>query len=275
MSHSTCSVREQLRCQRLKPRTMQRYLRLTHVAGAPADSCKTMRIAVCFLIASVCVVASAVSPATAVTPGPKMTQAPAAQPTPESGSNRLAGLAPADTYFGPFGMSPLSIRSTIGLLGREYHERTISDRDVLRKALITEDALRVWRAKYPADSWLAPTFYHLEQLYQAVQSDEARKHARAILSDVVRNYPNTPQGHLSRSRLAAGFPPLVPETAVVATPQPLASNAPATVDAGAAPQTTPPAATPAAVPLPSSTPTVAPTDARSQRFAHGARKASP
>jgi len=48
-------------------------------------------------------------------------------------------------------MSPLSIRSTLGFLGRQYHYRTISDRDLLRKALITEDALRTWRTKYPAD----------------------------------------------------------------------------------------------------------------------------
>ncbi len=148
--------------------------------------------------------------ADAVTPAP----VPTAQP------DRLARLAPADTYFGPFGMSPLSIRSTIGLLGREYHWRTISDHDLLRKALITEDALRRWRDRYPDDPWLAPTFFHLEQLYQAVQSDEARKHATAILKAIVAYYPNTKQGHLSRARLAGGFPPLVAETPVVPSPQP-------------------------------------------------------
>jgi len=140
-------------------------------------------------------------------------------------------IAPADTYFGPFGMSPLSIRSTIGLLGREYHARTIDDRDLLRKALITENALRIWRATYPGDPWLAPTFFHLEQLYQAVQSEEARKHATAILRDIDRYFPVTPQGHLSRARLAAGFPPLVPETPLIAaSPAPTAS--PDVVDAG-------------------------------------------
>jgi hypothetical protein len=137
----------------------------------------------------------------------------------------LPAVAPADTYFGPFGMSPLSIRSTIGLLGREYHARTISDHDLLRKALLTEDALRIWRQRYPRDPWLAPTFYHLEQLYQAVQTAEARKHATAILRDIVLHYPSTKEGHLSRARLAAGFPPLVAESPLVQTPAP---NAPAT-----------------------------------------------
>jgi hypothetical protein len=131
-------------------------------------------------------------------------------------TGQLARLAPADEYFGPLGMSPLSIRTTIGLLGRQYHYRTISDRDLLRKALLTESALRKWRTAYPADPWLAPTFFHLEQLYQAVQSEEARKHATAILKDVIRYYPDTKQGHLSRWRLAAGFPPLVPESPLAA-----------------------------------------------------------
>jgi hypothetical protein len=142
-------------------------------------------------------------------------------------------LAPADSYFGPFGMSPLSIRSTIGLLGREYHERTISDHDLLRKALLTEDALRKWRTAYARDTWLPPTFFHLEQLYQTVQTEEARKHATAILNDIVGNYPGSKEGHLSRLRLGAGFPPLVPESPLVATPAP--SAAPATTNARQAP----------------------------------------
>ena len=146
--------------------------------------------------------AAALVPKTALTPPPP----------------KIQKLAAADEYFGAFGMSPLSIRSTIGFLGREYHWRTISDHDLLGKALQVEGALRIWRTKYPEDPWLAPTFYHLEQLYQAVQSDEARTRAMAMLKDVIDHYPNTKQGHLSRSRLAAGFPPLIAETPLLSTP---------------------------------------------------------
>jgi hypothetical protein len=164
-------------------------------------------------------------------PGPAAPAAPKAMRAPTQRELRLAQSAPADAYFGPFGMSPISIRTTIGFLGRQYHWRTISDRDLLRKALVTEDALRRWRTKYPNDPWLAPTFFHLEQLYQAVQTREARKHAAAILKDVVRYFPDTKQGHLSRSRLAAGFPPLVAESPLlpspVPSPQPSASESPA------------------------------------------------
>src|SRR5450755_2359975 len=165
---------------------------------------------------------------------------------------RLAESAPADVYFGSSGMSPISIRTTIGFLGRQYHWRTISDRDLLRKALVTEDALRRWRTKYPKDPWLAPTFFHLEQLYQAVQTEEARKHATAVLRDVVLLYPDTKQGHLSRARLAAGFPPLVPETPLIASPAspaPSSQPTPAAADsAGASPA---PSAESSASPVPS------------------------
>jgi hypothetical protein len=167
----------------------------------------------------------------------KAVPTPTPAPAP-SVSSRLAGIAPADRYFGSLGMSPLSIRSTIGLLGRAYHARTISDHDLLHKAVLTEDALRKWRTAYPADPWLAPTFFHLEQLYQAVQSAEARKHATAVLKSVVLYYPNTKEGHMSRSRLSAGFPPLVAETPVVAPSAP-----PSPSDAMlAAPGASPPAA---------------------------------
>jgi hypothetical protein len=149
-----------------------------------------------------------------------VSQAAALVPTPTPTPLHIQKLAAADEYFGAFGMSPLSIRSTIGFLGREYHWRTISDHDLLRKALMVQDALHIWRTKYPEDPWLAPTFYHLEQLYQAVQSDESRKHATAMLNEVVRYYPNTKEGHLSRSRAAAGFPPLVEETPLLNNPTP-------------------------------------------------------
>jgi hypothetical protein len=170
--------------------------------------------------------------ATPETKAAAATPAPDAARPPTAREKKLAQSAPADVYFGPFAMSPLSIRSMIGFLGRQYHYRTISDRDLLRKALVTEDALRRWRTKYPKDPWLAPTFFHLEQLYQAVQTEEARKHATAILKDVVANYPDTKQGHLSRSRLAAGFPPLIPETPLLASPAPSAQPSPAATESG-------------------------------------------
>jgi hypothetical protein len=175
--------------------------------------------------------------------------APTSTAIPASGTSTNDRSAPADQYFGAFGMSPLSIRSTIGFLGRQYHYRTISDHDLLRKALMAEDALQKWRSAYPDDPWLAPTYFHLEQLYQAVQSDEARKHATAILKVVVRYFPDSKQGHLSRARLAAGFPPLVAESPLV-TPSPSADAAASKPDS-VAPSPAAGLPSPAAAALPS------------------------
>jgi len=86
-----------------------------------------------------------------------------------------------------------------------------------------------------------------------VQTDEARKHATAILKDVIRNYPSTREGHLSRARLAAGFPPLIPETPLVATPPPATPSPAAANSPEAAPS---PAGSPAPQMNPSGTPPV-------------------
>ncbi len=98
------------------------------------------------------------------------------------------------------------------------------------------------------------TAFELEQLYQAVQSTNARSHATAVLKFIVKAAPQSRQAHLSRLRLAQGFPPLVAETATHATPNPYAREADAAPSptAGSADATL---ATPAAPPPPSPLPT--------------------
>jgi hypothetical protein len=128
--------------------------------------------------------------------------------------------AAADEYFGPFHMSALQIRMKIGDLGRRYNARTISDHDLIHDAALEEAALRIWRNKYPKDTWLAPTAFHLEQLFQAVQSDEARKHATSLLAYIDRYFHDTKYGKIARLRIAQGFPPLHEESVVVAAPTP-------------------------------------------------------
>ncbi len=136
--------------------------------------------------------------------------------------------APADEYFGAQKMSAIGIRMRIDKLGRRYHARTISDADLLHDAAIAEAALRAWGDKYPRDPWLAPTAFHLEQLDQTVQSTAARAQATDLLRYIAHDFAKTKYGHLSRLRLAQGFPPLHAESIVVATPNPYASAAPAT-----------------------------------------------
>jgi hypothetical protein len=158
-----------------------------------------------------------------------------------------SALAPLDAYFGPFKLSAIEIRHRIDALGVRYHSRTISDGDLMHDAGLLESAMDVWQRQYPRDSWIVPTIYHLEQLYQAVQTNEARAHATTLLKFLIETYPKTPQAHLSRLRLAQGFPPLRPETATRSTPNPYGPSAiPATATATPAAATSnPAAATPA------------------------------
>ncbi|MBD5633692.1 MAG: hypothetical protein IAI49_04350, partial [Candidatus Eremiobacteraeota bacterium] len=132
--------------------------------------------------------------------------------------------APLDQYFGTMKLSALGIRDRIDALGRRYHARTITDDDLVHDAKIAESAFYDWQTHFPNDGWIVPTAYHLEQLYQAVQSTEARAHATSLLKFIATKYPKTGQAHLSRIRLAQGLPALRPETATHATPNPYAHD---------------------------------------------------
>lgn len=126
--------------------------------------------------------------------------------------------APADRYFGQQKMSPLSVRQRVDALGRAYAHRWIADGDLLHDATIAGTSLNAWRAAFPRDTWLAPTTFHLAELFADVQSSYARSKAVAVMQEVAKFYGATRYGHLARVRLAAGFPPLHAESAVMPTP---------------------------------------------------------
>ncbi|HEX3550819.1 MAG TPA: hypothetical protein VHT53_10610 [Candidatus Elarobacter sp.] len=174
--------------------------------------------------------------------------------------------APADEYFGPFKYSALSTRTKIDALGRAYRERWTDDASLVHDAGLVQSSLEAWAQKYPKDRWLAPTAFHLAQLYMEIQSPDARSHARTMFDYVAKTYPATPQGHLARARLAQGFPPLHDEPPVSPTPspygpspapsaQPAASGAP---EAPAAPSPAASAAPAKAAPQSSAAPKAAP-----------------
>ena len=144
----------------------------------------------------------------------------------------------------------------------------------MHDALLVESSFRAWAAKYPKDRWLAPTAYHLAQLYQDVQTQDARNHARAMYEFVAKNYPTSKEAHYARLRLSQGFPALHDESPVSPTPSPYGpaspvpgtspppSTTPATVPSGApatapsttAPSSAPPPAPAAASPKPTRSP---------------------
>lgn len=154
--------------------------------------------------------------------------------------------APADRSFGPFKYTAISVRTKIGALGRAYNERWADDASLVHDAGLVESSFRVWAQQFPKDRWLAPTAFHLAQLYQEIQTQDARSHALAMYQYVAKTFPATKEGHLARLRLAQGFPPLHAESAVSPTPAPYGSAAPS-----AAPE---PSAVPGGSPAPGASP---------------------
>jgi hypothetical protein len=174
-----------------------------------------------------------------------------------------SGQAPADEYFGPFKYSAISVRSKIGALGRAYDQRWQDDDSIVHDAGLVESSLRVWAQRYPNDSWLAPTFYHLAQLYQKVQTQVARTHARATYQFLAQTFPKSKEAHFARLRLQQGFPALHAESAVSPTPNPYGSAAPAASVSPSAEPSSAPATSAAPSAGPSAAPNVTPAPAAS------------
>lgn len=175
---------------------------------------------------------------------------PAAAPTATT-HVPVSSQAPADEYFGRLHMSAIGIRMRIDVLGRRYSARSESDDDLIHDAGDVASALRIWNQRYPSDVWAAPTAYHLAQLYEELQTTQARALARSAFGYVSSAYPKSKFGHFARLRLAQSFPPLHDESPVVATPGPNASAMP---QPGGTPATavtaSPAAASPPSVPSP-------------------------
>jgi hypothetical protein len=153
--------------------------------------------------------------------------------------------APADESFGPFKYTAVSVRTKVDALGRAYRERWADDASLLHDAGLVESSYRVWAERYPHDPWLAPTAFHIAQLYAEIQTPEARAKALEMFRYVAQTFPATREGHLARLRLQRGPPPLHSESPVRPTPNPYARSA------------SPPRSSPAASPSPLSSPSAA------------------
>ncbi len=147
----------------------------------------------------------------------KLALAVAAATAPATAS-QLSNSAPADQYFGPLKMSALGVRNRLNALGKRYHARTITNDDIIHDAKLIEASMAAWQQAYPHDPWVVSTYFHLEQIYQAVQSSNGRTHATIVLKFIAKEYPKTKEAHLSRLRLGQGFPPLHAMPAPHATP---------------------------------------------------------
>ena len=190
-------------------------------------------------------------------PEPRPTGTKPQHPAKSHASRALAKLAPADEYFGPLRMSGLAIRMRIDVLGRRYHARSESEDDLLHDAGDVETALHLWFGRYPHDTWLSPTAFHLAQLYAVIQTPVARARASAAFRFVDASFGATHDAHLARLRIAQGFPALHVES-------PLASPTPGTspLPDASAPVAGSPAPGPSTTASPPPTPSPSPSPRR-------------
>ena len=161
--------------------------------------------------------------------------------------------APADRSFGPFKYTAISVRTKIDALARAYHGRWESDDSLLHDADMLQSSFDAWAQQYPHDRWLAPTAFHLAQLYADIQSAPARARAKTVFSYVAKTFANTKEGRLSRLRLSQGFPPLKAESPVQPTPNPYASPESSAAPAASAAPVATMQPNPSASPAPSPT----------------------
>ena len=132
-------------------------------------------------------------------------------------------VAPADEYFGRLKMSILGIRNTIRDTGLKVDADPGHAAGIMGSIPLTEDAMHDWERKYPHDTWIPPAIFSLEQLYAKVDSDDARAHAKLVMTWLVRDYPTSAQGKLGRTELANDLvgvkpAPVASEPTVVANP---------------------------------------------------------
>jgi hypothetical protein len=126
-------------------------------------------------------------------------------------------VAPADEYFGRLKLSILGIRNTIKDMGLKADaDPARAESSVMGAVSLTEDAMRDWEKKYPADSWIPPAILSLERLYAKVDSDVARAHAKVVMVWLVHDYPKSAPAKVGQKELAENLVGVKPAVAASA-----------------------------------------------------------
>jgi hypothetical protein len=135
-------------------------------------------------------------------------------------------VAPADEYFGKMKMSILGIGNVIKDDGLKIDvDATQADR-VGNSIALAVDAVHDWERKYPQDTWVPRILFRLERLYAKIDSDAARAKAKATMMWLVHDYPNSPQGKVGKTELAANKVGVKPEVATASADPPAPAATP-------------------------------------------------
>jgi|HubBroStandDraft_1064217.scaffolds.fasta_scaffold04305_5 hypothetical protein len=178
--------------------------------------------------------------------------------------------APADEYFGRLKMSYLGMNNTFRDASITAGEHT-TDRAIVAKVALAEDALEAWSRKYPHDPQLARTYYLATQVDRKIWIKANQEQAWIYLNRIAKLFPASYFGKTVKRSLAVGFtehyyaepvPCTTPEPTPTPTLEPTASPLPSPTAKSrrATPSPTPsPTPTPTPTPSPSPTPTPGPT----------------
>jgi len=123
----------------------------------------------------------------------------------------LAGLAPADEYFGHYNLSVLGIANTIRDSGARIDAGTDPQSMVNGPLSFVTDAIKDWETKYPTDPWIAKDLLALEAVYLRVPGDDGFGLAKKTEAWLVADYPDSDQAAQARSELAVNDIPYMPQ----------------------------------------------------------------
>ena len=149
----------------------------------------------------------------------------------------ITALAPADEYFGRLKLSPFGIRHKIFALKDDLHHARFHPDSIQHDALLIEDALRDWFARYPDDPWLPATAWNLATLYEELPGSDAQSRAVTALRFVHDSFSDTPYAQYAAKDLGrgvgvrpwphwAGSPPSVTQSSSTQSAAPTASPHP-------------------------------------------------
>jgi hypothetical protein len=113
-------------------------------------------------------------------------------------AHSTANLAPADRYFGRMRMSILGMRNALKDLSAQIDAHPAEIDRVFDKAVLVEDALYDWQARFPLDPWIPRFTFTLAQLYGKLDSDDARTHRHDMLNWLTTTYPESEFAQLAR-----------------------------------------------------------------------------
>ncbi|MDQ6822875.1 MAG: hypothetical protein M3Z07_00030 [Candidatus Eremiobacteraeota bacterium] len=113
-------------------------------------------------------------------------------------------VAPADEYFGRMKMSILGVGNSLRDLAAKAERQAARPENLTHDAMLAEDAVHDWEAKYPRDPWLAKDVAKLVHIYSEVGSDSGRARMHACLNWLEHRY-RSHQNLIAAERVEVAF----------------------------------------------------------------------